>query len=943
MTECLVTVCGHPDPSRRNRFSLNGVPYDVDGVISTSSLPRQILQRLLVSGSDCALVILVGATERATANAILQGFCDERLRAPKEAFCRVSLVIGDDVGSDAAQYDCDRASDVEAFSSDNDSAKVLSAAVTSTSATPETFEFNESRLTILFCAPESCDELPKLVDTVAHQLRIVPRLVMCHVQAPEEKTLQGCLRFRSQCPSESFGVSEVVSLASRLRDARSWAIKVNDFIRLAPSPGPNLIHLNPTACTDKLAHSVAHGRSFIVGNSEDASAIDLVLSPTGLLDSVWSPHCRLRHESSRVFIRPECGLTYVNGVLLAEETELENNDRIAIGTEVLLRFAIISQERDPSLRRIVDWCAKSADEFARQTVEEVSPSEGPKSQSAFLVLTNPPENHQYSNVWCLDDFEEGVGISVGCGLDIAAPVRGKATLVKDDDGYTVSVGSTSKRVHHGSRFLVGESLFLLNDPSRKKNGSEKLVTGGDSAAAPFTVSPSLLVDLRNELFDLQWTVSMLFDFAFPVEPTDSSGDAHMQRRKTLADDSTLTAERYSPMSLMTTVKKLTECLRMVGSQLSIESFSGGGDVNMALMRVLHERNRTIEQLLLGTDSSIPTAWRQLTSLQQALGEKLIRVAELESRGSADAAPFMADPSGNEGNERKDSSLTDSVLSLKAMVTIPTPSVARRLASTVESMARSGNVRQLWDRFCRDLDGLIEGNGGAHNIQPNKQQSVLLAILDVILAFETGSKQGWIVQGDRSFVDRRIAAWRIAAEQCCTAFTKPALSATRRVVPSPLNKSRLSTPSSSRQPSPTPTPASRGGSRERVSRPQPQQSMSQPRGARTVSPLQRVPPSISVSPAAVRSITTKAPTAAPLTSRSTASRASARGPSPLAERNGFSSTLRSNPGVGVVKAPVLGRATSPCVNVSRPARAVSPKTLLKNQILEMEVGNYKRRT
>jgi hypothetical protein len=942
MTECLVTVCGHPDPSKRNRFSLNGTSYDVDGVISTSSLPKQILQRLLVSGSDCALVILVGATERATANAILHGFCDARLKGPKEAFCRVSLIIGDGVGSDAVQFDCERASDVEALSSENDSAKVLSATITSTVATSETFEFIESRLTLLFCAPESCDELPKLVDTVAHQLRIVPRLVMCHVQAPEEKTLQGCLRFRSPCPIESFGVSENVSLAVRLRDVRSWTVKVNDFFRLTPSAGPNLIHLNPTSCCDKLAHRIATGCTFIVGCSDDANAFDFILSPTGALDSVWSPHCRLRNENSRVFIRPECGLTYVNGVLLAEETELANNDRIAIGTEILLRFAQISQHRDPSLRRIIDWCSKAVEEFSQTCVSDevvVNHETQTYHNGAFLVLTNPPEHHQQSNVWSLCDFEEGVPIAIGAGLDIAAPVKGKATLLKDDEGYTVSVGSTTKRVHHGSRFLVGESLFLVNDTCRRKHSAEKFVANPEILTVPFSFAPAMLTELRNELFDLQWTVSMLFDFTFPVGSTES-GDPHVQRRKLLADDSTLTADRYTPKVLTSTIRDLTESLRLIGSQLSAESFAGEGDVNMSLLRALHERNRTIEQLLLGTDSSAPVAWRQVEALQQSLGDKLNRIAQLESREGPNETGLLL-PMKSSTIQNKDS-ITDTVLSLKALVTIPTPSVARRLASTVESLSRSGNVRQMWDRFCRDVDGLIEGSGGAHNIQPNKQQSVLLAILDVLLAFEAGLKQGWIVQGDKAYVDRRIAVWRIAAEQCCSAFTRPVQSTARRLIPSPLNKSRLTSPISSRQPSPAPTPASRGSSRDRNTRQQ-QSATIQVRGARTISPLQRVPQSINVSPAAMRStVANKAPSV-PLTARSTVSRSSTRGHSPLVDRN-LSSPLQRPVSSTALRPAALGRPASPSPSVStRPTRVMSPKTLLTKQLLEQEVGNYKRRT
>lgn len=960
MTECLVTVCGQPDPARRNRFILNGCAHEVDGVFSHSSLPRQVLQILSQTACNSAIVLFLGSSERATTKSMILSFCEDKASLLPETFCRISIVIGDSFGEDAIQYECDRICDVETLLGDNESCRLISLTVVRTRATSDSFEFDSHRLTVLFCPPDNADELPKLVDSVCHQLKLVPNLIVCHLSTPDEKLLMSSLRFRSECPMEVFGISEPSTFSAKLRDIRSWTFKVNEVARFTPTAvACYFLNLHPhLAVGDQVLHQIREGTSFVVSKAADGSAFDFAPS-CGALDSLWSPHCRVRSEKLRTFLRPEAGMTFVNGAMIVDEVELHHNDRIILGTEVMLRYITVGKDRSVKSQHIVDWDhglrefvtrkpEEGKDDEVIRKVEELESLIRMRACGACVVMTNPPESHNDTTVWSLDDFEIGEAIGIGANQSICIPsLKGRATLVKDSDGYTLSSGGSTKRIFHGARFVVGDILFLVNDVHRKRRSDKtgQHLNADVQPLASFTLVPSALIELRNELFDLQWSVSSLFDFAFPAESSTMS-DPFAGRRRQLADDGIITSERITASGITANLRLMTESLRMIGSQIANELNSTSSDVNTGLLRLLHDRARTIEQLLLGTDSTAPASWKQLEYLQASLGEKLIRVSRMEN--DLEGAGRGRDYSSTDQKDVQSSAKSTNPLSasptafqlLKSHVIIPTPVVGRRIASTIEALSRSGNVRLLWDRYCRDLDSLLDVSGGVHHILSNKQQAVMLAILDVIVAFETGLRHGWIVQGDKTYVEKRLVSWQVAVDQCYASFARPSETIDVRRLVSPLSKGFVSSTSSSRQPSPT--AQSRTSSRDRLPSPltasRKTPSPVAPRAARTPSPLQRPqlrgnsPATLATSPAAFRGRSNQGSLQAGLSR-------------PVTPRSNTATRLIDVAGRAVQPIPTpVPRALSPVVRIEKKVQSASksPKTLLTKQLMELELGSFKRR-
>lgn len=992
MAECQVTVSGHPDGSRRNRVSVEGKSVDVDAVVNPTSAPRLLSSRLLACGAESSFLIIFGdQSERDIVGSVILGFCDEwTIASQPETFTRFNIIFSDSGVEDAVQFECDRVSDVEGLLNENQSASLVSIIVTRTSAGADTFVFNEKRLTVLFTTHDKASEVAKNVDSISHQLRMSPKSIICHFQESQKrfKAITECLAFRSECPTETFGFSDSPSMSSRLQDVRSWSYKINEMTRFSPTtPGAYFINLNPNLVVgEKLAHYIVPGISLIVGKPSDGSVFDFCLTRNEEFESVWSPHCRIRCEDKRTFLRPECGLTFINGQLLSDEREVLPNDRVALGTEVLLRYVVVDKERRVKGKHIVDF-ETAAREFAateaRVTTDEPKEDTAAleiqrlqdqlhsRSAGGCLVLTNPPESHQETNIWSLEEFEIGEPFFLGSSGSIVVPsLKTRATLVKEREAYLLTMGTTTKKLFHGSRFVVGDLLFLINDTERKKSGGslaeKSVVRNGDapaSTAAPFFVPPAALLDLRNELFDLQWSVSSLFDFAFPIE--SAASDAHQKRRRNLADDQTITAEKYSYPQLSSTLKLLTETVQMIGSAVSEELNHSGEDVNGSLLRVLHDRNRTIEQLLLSTDSFAPVAWKQLEKLQLSLGQKLITLEKLEfelgvrlnqncgenklEAKSCAEAVAAAHQAAHGQSQHSTGSSPPATLLLKAAVLIPTPIIARRFASTVESLARTSNVRLLWDRYCRDLDSLLESSGGAHNVQPSKHQSVVLALLDVLLAFEAGVRHGWIVQGDRSYVERRQPAWSVVVDQCIGSFSKSVVTCgaldKRPVLLQRPNVSQ--SPRGSRQPSPSSrqnSPMARTNSKERIffppassNAPAKDPSPLKRIAGRTPSPLQQRS-TLGTSPASLKTQIGAVPTPRSTTSGRLTARSELGGPRPT------TATLTSRPrDISPATMRLTSKKTTPSTLVSSfsSARAPSPKTSLTRQLIDLELGLKRR--
>ena len=706
-------------------------------------------------------------------------------------------------------YCCEKSNDVEGVLTQTEltGSRIVMFRVSQVTPTDDSFVVTETKKVLALWDTTLNADISCFVDDIAAKLCF--RISVVSVLLGEGAALfrRQFDDFQRECHLVCFGTDDARRQESlHLRDVRLWSRRVVEKQRLSMSTeGPMLLNLNPRPTVgEKFGFIISRGISYILGDSRDGSAVDVVVSGDACsLSSVWSPHCQLCFENGIVKIKPETGLTYVNGTLLADERILQTDDRIILGTEVILRFVNVVPHVLKTGSCILDWeyackefCQK-INESHQEECEDELPEKyellkrevGERACGACVVLTNPPDSFHGTNIWSLHDMTEGDVVTIGATADISIPsMKAKASLKKTGEIYLLQIGQQQKKIQHSSRFLVGEQLFLLNDPNARKRG---VTPRRDSSMSSLVFPSTSALELRNELFDLQWSISALFDFCLPFDKNGE--DSYKNRRQSLASDNIITSEKLTCATVVEYVSQLTEAVRILASSVSAElrGTSANELLLSSMQRVLCERNRTIEQLLLDTESNAPFRWAQVQYIQDSMGRKLQRVAQLEVE--------LESRLGQQPSESASYSVTNAKFNaLKADSIFMTPIVLRRALNTVEAVGRSANPRALWHRFLKDLDNVIESSGGIHCIQAHKQQSALLALVDVVVAFDVG-KTSWVHPQDSALVDRMTSTWNLILKQCARAVEAQLVDRHRPQLPQPAPQARAS----SRNNSPTP--------------------------------------------------------------------------------------------------------------------------------------------
>lgn len=951
MSQCVVSVVGRPQNNRRGRVVVEDEALEVDLVQSEFSA-RSLLERI----DNDSLGVFVGGLD---AKSVLMQFANQQRTSNIDSFSRYTLIKCslDANDSDIVQFECDRLLDVESLLDENWNSDVLSLGMTHVTPTFNSFDFAEFQFTYIrwSTAEKSWTQFATLSQNICRKLNVSPTFVHVHVGETSALAVKEALKFRAFCQCTPFP-SKKSAKSQELQDIRCWSLKICEATRFTPTvAGPYFINLKPHLTVgEKLIHAVVEGVSNIVSCREDASVFDFALTVDGERDGVWSPHCRIRRDGLHTYLRPDCGITFVNGQLLSDEIELHHNDRLVLGSETVMRFVNVSKDRTKS-QPLVDYELCKKEFVARtdfpepeklDTDEEIASLKAKLDKNvagSCLILTNPPAAFADSCVASLTNMEVGDSVLIGQGGPFPfPPLKFRALLGRDSEGFTFTSGTTTKRLSHGSRFVVGDFLFLLSDPGIPD--IKKSTANFEKNDSPLFIAPTALVDVRNALFDLQWSIAMLFDFSFPLESRNAR-DPHSLRRAQLCDDSTVTSDKFSHIQLTSSMSMLADSIRMIGSQLSEEIHSPVAEEGAvsSLMRALHEKNRTIEQLLLGADSAMYGSWSQMENIQARLGEKLIRVAKLEAE--------LADGQGSR------SVVTESTISggtvptvappaafqtLKSTVIISVPTVAKRFASTIELLSRSRTFHVQLERYCETLEAMIDSCGGVHNIFPHRQQAVLLSLVDVVAAFDVGQRNGSASATERALLHRRLPFWQLVAEQCAASFVKlesDSITQANRMpstrAPSTsasVGRGRVHSSGSSQIPSRQPSPVARQSSATRKD-PSPVRSVTAATptaSVRAPSPTHRS--ALALSPAALIRTTTVSNGAA----RSTPTKG--RAPSPLRPPLKTSTTRDVSPGV---RAPNSTISSTPSVSRPVTARAMSPKTDLTRQL--MEIGAlYKKR-
>ncbi|KEG14770.1 hypothetical protein DQ04_00311060 [Trypanosoma grayi] len=913
----------------------------------------------------------------------------EGFPTPRGAYTQFNASFIDESAGDLLHYRCDRLSDIDAVIEEEDGRNrcgSLQASVVQPSRS--TFVFSDIRLTLLIWDEEDCgSDLARVAERVATVLGTRLASIFVYFATRDASVVERCLGMaqdlRKVCHTRVFGEDEPVSSQVRLQDVRAWSVFLNEFYHLAPqSEGPYFINLNPRlAAGEKLAHAISPGVSYIVAEECNASHVDVVVFPlcgtkeeTGHR-SVYSPHCRISYKNDMVYLRPECGITYVNGELLSAETALHPNDRVVLSKEVVLRFVMVTENPPTtSSSRILDWemCCK---EFERMTSSDIRDAERAQLErevaelkeeyealqqqlqlervaddKAWLILNNPPSGYSESFVWHLGWMKTGDSIALGPKGDIALPfLSSPAVITRTTLGFTYTCESVTLKLAHSHHFLNGDSIFsicLQPVTSSERSIPKKMVTALNELE-PF--SENDLRDFRNSLFELQWSIALLFEFTFPLEksrPENSTEDLHHTRRAQICTDAILTEKNLKLQSVARIARKMTEAIRMVNSQWADEIGSGTSPTRRDDVEKNGEEG-ALEELLIRIKDETELSHDLLCKVHQSIGKALMGAdAPREGRSRLQSVPPLKTRSLD---DRTNTGVRACVLKIKAKCFIASPPVVRRMSATVDVVSASLDPKILWERYLKILTTMVKPHSDVSNAPASKKQNLALALLDVLVVLDYNVRNGYISPEDEENLEVHLASWMAIADTFPEVFKKAA----------PQKRGTFRSRDAALQRKPTPSmrhtsPASRSTARKPLSRPGTPRSttgvpslspkLKQPTSAHGIEPVRRVTSTVK-SPRGLRSLTPTGVSTRTVYKPSSA-RSTPASPRPGGKSGGGGGGGTPRPNTSTIIHRTLGGSavTGAARTTLRPgSRAFSPKSPLLRGVGDSGVSLKKKKT
>lgn len=769
----------------------------------------------------------------------------ENIRTPQGSYTQFALNFADNASGDLIQYRCERLTDIDAVV-EEEGGEHLCSMTCATTVTPNdvTFDFIDIRLTLVVCTHKRyetsglVDLALVATDAMACRARsicvLIPSAELLSLEPVGLATAVEVLR--STCKDRVFGRDERVTSRSRLQDVRAWAQSVNSLYRLSPDvSGPYFVSLNPQLVVgEKLAHAIPEEVTYLVGEGTVASAWDFVALPATaeknvLHPSVYSPHCRIRREGHKVWLKPECGMTYVNGNLLKEESLLDNNDRIIIGKQLAFRFVLVTSTAalSPS-SRILDWelCSK---EFRQQTDSKIAKGERNQMElenkslrervaslerqladthgDSWLFLTNPPSNYNGVFMWPLDLSGKKGGsdeVVIGPqGADVVLPfLTNSASLKREQDSLVFRCGSVSIPVSHGSRFTIGAHCFTV---SLAPEVSPQMTNGSKVATEVANESDEVRA-LRLSCFDLQWAVALLFDFAFPPDMVNENGvrieDAYRDCRKDICRDTIMASNAVFTVAQLTALnQQLTNAVRMIGAGMAKEvnaTYIGFQDKDGAVKaRSRNEGNvGSIAKEFFERVKGVPLLSTDL--LRQYHVEAGLLLMELNAsiaaRSESCGGTKKASPKKGKNSDSRSPSihgenqvppLTNlSMLSngsggitehlfearltkMKGFAFLASPQVIRRAGNVMDVLAVSPNPKSLWEKYIKVLAVIPVPEGSLV-----MRQNYFLGILDVVISTEFCVTRGLLAKRDIRQIEAKMDQWQDFLVSFASSFDEP---------------------------------------------------------------------------------------------------------------------------------------------------------------------------
>lgn len=787
---------------------------------------EQSLIKDVINQSTESVLLLAFVEDKSIGKALCKAmfsFFAESISPSRDVYTQFKVSFVDEKANDLIQYRCERLGDIDAVIEAEDGVHDCSS-ICATNVVPKesSFLFVEQRLTVMLCtaAEYSADKLVRITENAAVMVgcRVVsvgfyiPKEVMCSSISLTELANEA-ERFKEVVSRRTIGHEERVPSRARLQDVRAWSLMINERNHFsAVEPGPYFVSLNPQLVVgEKLAHYVSEERTYIVGESTSASPVDFCVMPPMTDDdtlhrSVYSPHCRLRREGNTVYLKPECGMTYLNGKLIAEEQLLQHNDRIIIGKQLAFRFVIVGTEvpKSPD-SRILDWelCAK---EFRRENERVVETgTQAALEQSnkelrarceeleellqhargdTWLMLTNPPSTYKGQCLWPFDLRKRHSRVTIGVQGDVALPFLTTSAVLKHAmDGLVYKSGNAIIAISNGSRFNVGAYTFAVSINESIAPGRTRKETTLDSAASADAVR-----EMQASFFSLQWSIGALFDFVFPVKGREMKreDDKYFVYRAPLYDTHLLEAPAVHTPDVVTLNTQLTAAVRLMGAGLAKEmhelaaasplSPRIGGDGGAAACVKADAFLRSV-----GADTALTAA--VMRQVHQDVGTLLyakcnglqLSSPPKSARAAAGASPASKDhtcetsPSSLPSNADSAGNTQARLLQLKGTCFLSSSQVVRRASTTVDMLNISTNAKALWERHVQHVSTIGKSFSQKKGDDVNLLTELLLLIVDAVLSTDYCLRRHLLSPSEVEALEPKLVLWQKWADRCVDAM------------------------------------------------------------------------------------------------------------------------------------------------------------------------------
>ncbi|RNF04411.1 hypothetical protein TraAM80_05191 [Trypanosoma rangeli] len=744
--------------------------------------------------------------------ALSKAFCSHfamHFLVPMGAYTRFTLSFIDEAAGDILNYRCDRLSDIEAIIEEEGGRhRCCSIQASVVEPTSRSFAFSNVRLTLmLWTKAAHKGNLSRAAEHVGIVLgtRITSVCVFFASRCSSflDRGLVLAQDLCRTCRNTVFGEDAKMNLQACLEDARAWSLFLNEFCHFAPqSEGPYLINLNPQLSVgEKLAHIISKGVSYILAEKGNAGRADIVVFPLHETEngarhrSIYSPHCRVKYDDNTVFLRPECGMTYVNGELLSAERALRHNDRIILGREMIFRFVMVSASPPMTTgSRILDW-ETSCQEFDsvtsgliqkaqyNQFEREVSQLkeynerlrlqlqlERGASEGVWLVLSNPPCDYTASFVWQLGWMELGDTITLGPAGDISLsflPTTGVLTRTKF--GFTYQTDSVTLKLAHAGCFTNGDSMFSLCFVFGKSVEKSFLKKEADGMRELLPYSEDDIRQLRNSLFELQWSIAFLFDFAFPTEVSGDSGahsDLHHAKRLQMGSDTILTNAKFDLRGVTALTGKMTEAIRMIGYQMA-DVVRNGVLPSMRDAKQLDVDGGAAAELLNSISTDTKLSYELLFQVHKSVGRVLVEGGDsrkgMLTQGNS---PLMTE---KDLEAPASSEVRKHLQRLKSQCFIASSIVVRRINVLMDSLSRSPSPKALLERHIKVLRRMVQSQSDFSKLSAPQKQSLALALVDVIFTLDYNVRNDHLSAGEEVQMESHLALWVAVGDACLEVF------------------------------------------------------------------------------------------------------------------------------------------------------------------------------